>query len=250
MPAMTDTRQYRTREFAEMTGVTVRTLHFYDRLGLLRPHRTRAGHRRYGPADVDALILIRVLKFVGVPLKQIKTMTHGGPRLAEALDAQRSVLETRRTALDQAIGALADIQRALANHQPISGPLLQRIADSMQPVGRADLRRRYGYQLAGKIERLKDNLGRVRQYAELCREIEDTTNADPTSPKVQELARRWMELGVHPTGFDPLLMTTARGMFREAFEGAKDFKGSFQAATNPAVVRFIQKAIDAKRPGG
>jgi DNA-binding transcriptional MerR regulator len=247
MPTMTDTRHYRTREFAEMTGVTVRTLHFYDRMGLLRPHRTRAGHRRYVPADVDALRLIRVLKFVGVSLKKIKAIARSEARLAEALEAQRGLLESRRNALDQAIGVLGEIERTVASRQPISGALLQRIAESMEPVSDANLRRRYKYQLAGKIARLKDNFSRVTRYAELCREIENAVNDDPASPRMQELAKRWMELGVHPTGFDPLLMTATRGMFREAFGNARELKASFPLITNPDVAQAVQRALAVRQ---
>src|SRR5262245_14814541 len=119
---MTDTPQHRARAFAEITGVTIRTLHFYDRIGLLRPHRTRAGHRLYSAADAETLRLIRVMKFIGVPLKKIKTLMRSGPdRLAEAVRDQRRLLETRRTALDQAIGALADIEQTLGAHRSIDG---------------------------------------------------------------------------------------------------------------------------------
>lgn len=43
-------RAYRVQEFAEMAGTTVRALHHYDRLGLLKPRRTDAGYRRISPA--------------------------------------------------------------------------------------------------------------------------------------------------------------------------------------------------------
>ncbi|MDQ3505394.1 MAG: MerR family DNA-binding transcriptional regulator, partial [Actinomycetota bacterium] len=43
-------------ELADLAGITVRTLHHYDRIGLLRPgHRTAAGYRSYTEADADRL---------------------------------------------------------------------------------------------------------------------------------------------------------------------------------------------------
>lgn len=62
-------RTYRAREFATLAGVTVRTLHHYDRLELLKPRRTRAGHRVYSARDLESLEQIIALKFIGVPLK-------------------------------------------------------------------------------------------------------------------------------------------------------------------------------------
>ena len=44
---------YRAREFAELAGVTVRTLHHYDRLDLLKPRRTDAGYRLYRDRDLE-----------------------------------------------------------------------------------------------------------------------------------------------------------------------------------------------------
>src|SRR5215472_4266739 len=47
-------RQYKVREFAEFAGVTVRALHHYERLGLLKPTRTAAGYRVYGLVILSA----------------------------------------------------------------------------------------------------------------------------------------------------------------------------------------------------
>ena len=65
---------YKVQAFADLAGVTVRALHHYDRLALLRPVRTRAGYRMYGARDLERLEQIVALKCLGVPLKQIKTV--------------------------------------------------------------------------------------------------------------------------------------------------------------------------------
>ena len=65
---------YKVQAFAVLAGVTVRALHHYDRLALLRPVRTRRGTGLYGPRDLERLEQIVALKCLGVPLKQIKTV--------------------------------------------------------------------------------------------------------------------------------------------------------------------------------
>ena len=66
-------RLYKAQEFAERAGVTVRTLHHYDRLGLLAPSgRTEAGYRLYGDRDLLRLEQILALKFIGFPLPEIR----------------------------------------------------------------------------------------------------------------------------------------------------------------------------------
>src|SRR5580704_14077696 len=57
---------------AKVTGLTVRALHYYDDIGLLRPsRRTTAGHRLYGADDVARLYRISLLRRLGFPLEQI-----------------------------------------------------------------------------------------------------------------------------------------------------------------------------------
>ena len=46
---------YTVHELAELSGCTVRTLHHYDELGLVRARRASNGYRRYGAAEVDRL---------------------------------------------------------------------------------------------------------------------------------------------------------------------------------------------------
>ncbi|MGY1808712.1 MerR family transcriptional regulator [Blastococcus sp. SYSU D00669] len=62
-------------EVAALAGVTVRTLHHYDRIGLLSPsERTAAGYRRYTPSDLDRLHQVLVYRELGFPLEEIATL--------------------------------------------------------------------------------------------------------------------------------------------------------------------------------
>ena len=102
------------REFAALAGVTVRALHHYDRLALLRPRRSHTGYRLYCLRDLERLEQIVALKFLGVPLKQIKDLLDRDRRgLANALRSQRQALEERRHRLDQAISAIQEAEQAI-----------------------------------------------------------------------------------------------------------------------------------------
>jgi DNA-binding transcriptional MerR regulator len=71
---------YRAREFAELAGVTVRTLHHYDRLGLLKPRkRSAGGYRLYQMQDLARVEQIVALKFLGLPLAQIRRVLDEEP---------------------------------------------------------------------------------------------------------------------------------------------------------------------------
>ncbi|HEV8163281.1 MAG TPA: MerR family transcriptional regulator, partial [Actinomycetota bacterium] len=62
----------RVGELAQATGLTVRTLHYYEEIGLLvASERSAAGHRRYGEADVARLYRICLLRRLGLSLEDI-----------------------------------------------------------------------------------------------------------------------------------------------------------------------------------
>ena len=64
-----EARCLKVGELARSSGVSVRTLHYYDEIGLLRPsQQTATGHRLYSRADVVRLQQIRSLRSLGLPL--------------------------------------------------------------------------------------------------------------------------------------------------------------------------------------
>src|SRR6187402_1116809 len=104
---------YRVGEFATLTGVTVRALQHYDRLGLLKPSRTESGHRVYSDADKRRVRHILALRAIGMSLQQIAELLDApSARLAEALQTQRARLEQSRTGIEDAIRALQQVEAA------------------------------------------------------------------------------------------------------------------------------------------
>ena len=102
---MSDT--YRIGEFAELAGVTVRALHHYDRIGLLKPHRGKSGNRLYRLEDLERLEQIAALKFLGIPLQEIKfLLKHGSPTLIDSLHVQLQALAEKKRLIDRAIVAI------------------------------------------------------------------------------------------------------------------------------------------------
>src|SRR5258708_5481163 len=112
-------RFYKTAEFAKLAGVTVRTLHHYDRLGLLKPTgRTAKGHRLYGEHDFARLQQVVTLKFIGFPLKQIKDILNRGSfDLATELRSQREIIGEQRRRLELAIKAIGKVEGVLASSE-------------------------------------------------------------------------------------------------------------------------------------
>jgi len=84
-------------ELARATGLTVRTLHHYDRIGLLVPSaRNHAGHRRYADADVRRLHQILALRGFGLGLAEIREVLDGsGPDPRDLIRHQLDQVEER-----------------------------------------------------------------------------------------------------------------------------------------------------------
>lgn len=65
---------YLIKEVSEMSGVSVRTLHHYDEIGLLSPQKKENGYRYYSEEDISFLQMILFYKYLGFPLKKIKLL--------------------------------------------------------------------------------------------------------------------------------------------------------------------------------
>ncbi|MGZ3470206.1 MAG: MerR family transcriptional regulator [Isosphaeraceae bacterium] len=96
MQQITTHDRLRIGELAERAGLTVRTLHHYDQIGLVRAsERREAGHRRYSEADVRRLYRVVALRSLGVPLAGIARALEGdGFTLEDAVTAQLEAADT------------------------------------------------------------------------------------------------------------------------------------------------------------
>lgn len=94
--------RYSVKQLARLAGVSVRTLHVYDKLGLLTPSvRTDAGYRYYGEPELLRLQQILFYKELDLPLKAIaKILDDPGFDLVEALTGHKTALIARRHRLD------------------------------------------------------------------------------------------------------------------------------------------------------
>ncbi|RUT42935.1 MerR family transcriptional regulator [Paenibacillus anaericanus] len=104
--------QMRVKEVADLVGISVRTLHHYDEIGLLTPEETtEAGYRIYSPDNLEMLQQILSFKELGFPLKKISEIIND-PSFdrQEALLLHKNMLLERRRRLD---GIIATIDRTI-----------------------------------------------------------------------------------------------------------------------------------------
>src|SRR5713226_9526850 len=151
------TKMYRVNQFAELAGVTVRALHHYDRLGLLKPsQRTYGGYRLYSESDLGRLEQIVVLKFLGLPLKQIRGLLRKGPELADALRGQQHVLAEKRRKLDSAIQAIGYAEHTLRTRKEPDWKLFKLIIQEVEMQNDSQWAKKYYSEAAQlKVEERK-----------------------------------------------------------------------------------------------
>ena len=196
---------HRIGEFAELAGVTVRALHHYDRIGLLKPQRSASGTRLYSRKDLECLEQIAALKFLGIPLREIKLLLKHGPlTLSDSLHVQRQALTEKKHLIDRAIVAIEAAQKAIQSGQTTDASILRKIIEviDMQPQENS-MRKYYTEQAWTERAQLRDQWEhapaetreRWRQaWQQLFAEIEAAIDLDPASDAAQALTKRWLLL--------------------------------------------------------
>lgn len=92
---------YHVKEAAQLVHVSVRTLHYYDHIGLLVPHKAANGYRYYTDEDLDTLQTILYFKYLGFPLTTIgELLAQSKDNRLPLLEQQLALLESQRAQLD------------------------------------------------------------------------------------------------------------------------------------------------------
>ena len=245
---------FRAREFANLAGVTVRTLHHYDRVGLLKPRRTDRGYRLYRESDLERLEQIVALKFLGLPLKEIRELLESAAQeLPAALRMQRGALEEKRRLLDRAIGAIREAETIVASGKPAGAAVLKKIIEVIEMQANNDWMKKYANEAAqAKIDARKGEWSpelqeRVsKQWVELITDLQAAmdTGEGPASPKAQALAARWKTLVEGFTMGDPDVTQTVRNVWQDRANWPGPAKEQAQAFhITPQMWQFINSAM-------
>ncbi|KYH45343.1 MerR family transcriptional regulator [Branchiibius sp. NY16-3462-2] len=154
---------WRVGELAELSGLTVRTLHHYDDIGILRPERTSAGHRVYRREHLERLYRISVLRRFGTPLEEIgRAVDDPSWALGDALRAHLAALEDEVLRTERLLHRLTDVQvepSAGDGEVDVCRRLLAVITDT--DLTRTEPLRRIAVMVYEDIERAHDHLVHV-----------------------------------------------------------------------------------------
>ena len=240
-------RSWKIGELAASTGVTVRALHHYDHLGLVRAsRRTAACHRLYGEADVERLYQVVALRQLGLPLDVIAGVLEGALSVEQVLASHRDFLDRQlvsiRTLRAQLVTTLAirddaagqddatDFLDLITKVMTVDDTIKQYFTDE-QLAELAERRAEFGEDAINDVQ---------VQWSQLIPRVQAAVDAgmDPASAQAQELAVQWMGLLQAFHGGDQGLRDSLYQMQADNAEQIQQQHG----APSPQLMEFIKQA--------
>ena len=233
-------RPMKVGELARRSGVSVRTLHYYEEIGLLAPaEHTPTGHRLYAMEDVKRLQQIVSLRQLGLSMADI------GACLAQASFDPADVVDRHLARIREQI----ELQRLLCERlervsqalRAADSPLLD---DLLQAIEVTKMLERYTPEQRALFEERARIVGQERireveaEWPVLIAEVraEMTAGTDPASARVQGLVRRWQSLGREFHGDNAELI----GVLRESVAGLPERDPA--GGIDQEVIGFISRA--------
>lgn len=201
--------EYTIHELAHLSGITVRTLHHYDAVGLLRPlRRENNGYRIYGEDEVNLLQQILFYRELGFSLKRIKQIVYSDDYDKEReLKEQLAMLLQKRNQIDVLIANVTKTIETLKgktkmnNEEKFTGLKEYYISENERKYGE-EIRNRYGTE---EIDKSNERFARIsRTDWENAQQLNEQimhllekafVKGDPAGADAQkmcELHRRWL----------------------------------------------------------
>jgi DNA-binding transcriptional MerR regulator len=244
---------YKIKEVSDMVGVTVRTLHHYDRTGLLKPRTvTAAGYRLYSDADLEKLQQILFFKELGFRLQEIKgILDNPGFDRRQALRSQMKLLLEKKKRLE-AIISLAD-----QTLKTVKGGIAMNKKDMFQAFDMSEIEKhqqQYTEETKhkyGQTEAYKESQKKTAAYSKddwasiqtrgnkIYQNIADLMDKSPGNPQVQKAIGEWRQ---HITdSFYNCTPETFRGL-GDLYVQDERFTAGMDKV-KPGLARFMSEAI-------
>ncbi|WP_010273169.1 MerR family transcriptional regulator [Paenibacillus senegalensis] len=192
----------KVKEVAELVGISVRTLHHYDEIGLLTPDKeSESGYRLYSDEHLEQLQQILFFRELEFPLKRIKEiMSNPYFERLEALQLHRSMLLSKRKRIDQMLRTIdksiqhAKGEIAMTNKEKFAG------FDFSNNPYEQEARKRWGDEAVDQSNKQiaamsKDERQRLSdEMNEVYRKLAGLRHLKPYDKEAQEAIAEWYQL--------------------------------------------------------
>lgn len=229
-------------ELAEQARVTIRTLRYYDRIGLLQPESvTEAGYRLYDESALERLFLIRLFRELEFPLADIqRILDRPDFDPIDALDKQITLLTMKREHIDNLIMLARGLKMTGVKHMDFSAFDTRKIDDYAAQAkaawGKTDAWQEY--EARGNSH--EDNQRAGDALTELIASFGQRRHIDPASDEAQQMVQ---QLRDHITEhFYTCTVPILRGL-ADMYDGGGDFTRNIDQAGGQGTAAFLAQAM-------
>jgi MerR family transcriptional regulator, thiopeptide resistance regulator len=237
-------KEMKVGDLAKRTGLSVRTLHYYDEIGLLQPHDvTSSGHRVYGADELARLQRIKSLRQLGFSLDEIRACLDAPEFSAHrVIELHIKRLREQIGEQERLVGLLEALDASFEAGTIASPDELIRAIESM-----TSLEREFTPEEWTEIKERGERLGREhvrsveREWPALIARMRAAMlrGDDPARADVARLASRWRELVREFTGGNPEIARKVRAGYLNDPDRMK------RAGLDPALSAYANRAIRA-----
>ena len=246
--------QWFVKDLAKLTGISVQTLHHYDRINLLKPSlRMTNGYRVYAEKDLLKLQQIIALKFFGFELAQIKTLLAEEGKAIDHFNNQIKVLEQKAYALFEGAKTLKSIISSVDKHKSIPWETMIKLIEVykmtenlehswVKEIFTPDELKQYAefeHQLKSN-KTLEQKAAFEKQWQQLLSELKQSINLDPESMPGILMGKKYMEWINSIYGKKYAHLRTKKWE-----QGFGEGKGLKDIGLTPEIVAWIEKATGA-----
>jgi DNA-binding transcriptional MerR regulator len=237
-------------ELARRTRLTIRTLHHYDEIGLLRPSlHTESGHRLYTAGDVARLQQVLSLRQFGFPLEEIRDCLNRPDfspvelierhlaRLREQVELQRKLCQR----LEAIAAGLRTAVEVSAEEFLQTIEVMTMIESYYTPEQMESFRKRSAEAAAAGEDLTQQGTAAWQELLAQLK-VEMDSGTDPADPKVQALEKRRQALVNAFSGGDKAIEENLKRMWTEQGD-----KLCAQFGIDPKVMAYLGKAAEAAR---
>lgn len=234
-------------QLARRTGLTVRTLRYYDEIGLLNPSkRMDSGYRLYGVEEIERLHNILALRQLGFSLEEIQSCLDNPEYSLDNIIIRQMKQVRQDIELKKQLYARL---KTMADHIRFAEKIS--VDELIQTMKVMTMHEKYfNEDQMEELKQRRNNIGQVRMqqaqkdWQELINDvrIEMKNGADPFDKKVQELAKRWKKLIEEFTGGDSQIQNSLRDMYTS--EGPEKASQGFVDAE---VMSFMSRALSSTK---
>ena len=237
-------------EVCRLTGVSVRTLQYYDRIGLLSPaRRTEAGYRLYDEAALERLQQILLFRELEFPLKDIRAIVESPDfDRGKALEQQIELLTLRRDHLDNLIDLARGLKARGVNHLSFEAFDTRKIdeyaAQAKASWGQTKEYKEYEEKSRGRTREEQQALH--EQMWEIFKAFGALRGGDPASAEAQAQVKRLQDF------ITEHMYTCSDGILRSLgamYAGGGDMTANIDRQAGAGTAEFVWQAIEAHCEG-